>query len=123
MTPEVSEYKYFATDFTGIDLYPIKYKTKKTKYGRSFGINTLVIEDISRQQAKLIKLGGHFTTGGSIRLDTTFGHYDSKVKECEDPNLWLTVPLKGEFKVLKMIATENNQIILKVQPHKFKLEY
>ena len=58
-------------DFTELDIYPSKYKYHPDG---NVSIRSIVIEDVSRQQAVLARLNTTVLIGDRIKVDMKFGH-------------------------------------------------
>jgi hypothetical protein len=107
-------------NFTGIDLYPDSYKSKKVKDGLVFEIRSVMIENVEQQQEQLVQIGGKLLLGDYIKVDLTFGHNTGI--PTEDPSMWETIPLKVELKVRQIIPgnQDSDQIRLLVKPYRFR---
>jgi hypothetical protein len=74
-------------DFTEIDLYPSKY-TYKDGIVR---LKSIILEDISRQDAAFKRLNTTVYIGDSIKIDIKFGHFQD--------GEWIDLYYKGVLKV------------------------
>lgn len=86
-------------DFTGMDMYPSKYRYINGKVK----IKSLILEDIRKQQDALIKLNTTVLIGDRILVDFKFGHLVN--------NEWIDLYVKGIFKVKRIIPTRHHEVI------------
>jgi len=96
-------------DFTDVDIYPKSYKIFVKNGKEVFALQSLIIENIERQQNTLVAKKTQLFLGDRIKINLHFGHNIGKDKE-----EWMDVHVSGNYKVTKIIPL-NNEIELQVK--------
>jgi len=87
-------------DFTGIDVYPSRYKYVDGKVI----IRSLMIENVQNQIASFDKLNTTLMIGDRIKIDIKFGHFTD--------GRWIDLYKKGVLRIKKILPRDASCEIL-----------
>jgi len=104
-------------DFSDVNIYPKKYWVNYKNGEMVFTIKSFAIENIQEQCRVLLSKKSVLMVGDYIAFDTKFGHNLAK----KGPENWIDVPIAGIAKVVGIVPTDKDEIILEIEKKKLSL--